>query len=256
MSELKNTQPPTPFNVLLIGDSCTDEYYIGHCDRLSPEAPVPVMKIVEHYNLPGMAGNVRSNFTALGIDVEYITNNENIVKTRYIDQRSGQHLLRVDSEPYVREWDGLTLCKLFEYDAIVISDYNKGFINYEQIGIILKECQVPVFIDTKKTELARMNGAFVKINSKEHSLAKSYSDNMIITLGDRGASYQGKIYPAPRVEVSDVCGAGDTFLAALTYQYLITGNIESAIEFANIAGSITVQHRGNYAPTLEEIRGH
>jgi bifunctional ADP-heptose synthase (sugar kinase/adenylyltransferase) len=162
----------------------------------------------------------------------------------------------VDSEPYVQEWDGLTLCKLFEYDAIVISDYNKGFINYEQIEIILKECQVPVFIDTKKTELSRMNGAFIKINSKEHSLAKSYSDNMIITLGDRGASYQGKIYPAPRVEVSDVCGAGDTFLAALTYRYLMTGNIESAIEFANIAGSITVQHRGNYAPTLEEIRGH
>jgi len=241
------------FKILLVGDSCVDEYYIGNCDRLSPEAPVPIIKIIDHYSLPGMAGNVRKNFTALGVDPEYITNIESIVKTRYIDQKSGQQLIRVDTEPYVQEWNGVTSLKLFEYDAIVISDYNKGFINYGQIEIILKESQVPVFIDTKKTNLARMTGAFVKINSKEYSLAKSYCENLIVTLGGQGARYRGKIYPAPRVEVSDVCGAGDTFLAALTYQYLTTGDIESAIEFANTAGSITVQHRGNYAPTLQEI---
>jgi D-beta-D-heptose 7-phosphate kinase/D-beta-D-heptose 1-phosphate adenosyltransferase len=241
------------FKILLIGDSCVDEYYIGNCDRLSPEAPVPIIKIIDHYSLPGMAGNVRKNFIALGVDPEYITNIESIVKTRYIDQKSGQQLIRVDSEPYVQEWNGVTSLKLFEYDAIVISDYNKGFINYGQIEIILKESQVPVFIDTKKTDLARMIGAFVKINSKEYSLAKSYCENLIVTLGGQGARYQGKIYPAPRVEVSDVCGAGDTFLAALTYQYLTTKKIETAIEFANKAGSITVQHRGNYAPTLQEI---
>jgi D-beta-D-heptose 7-phosphate kinase/D-beta-D-heptose 1-phosphate adenosyltransferase len=241
------------FKILLIGDSCVDEYYIGNCDRLSPEAPVPIIKIIDHYSLPGMAGNVRKNFIALGVDPEYITNIESIVKTRYIDQKSGQQLIRVDTEPYVQEWNGVTSLKLFEYDAIVISDYNKGFINYGQIEIILKESQVPVFIDTKKTDLARMMGAFVKINSKEYSLAKSYCENLIVTLGGQGARYQGKIYPAPRVEVSDVCGAGDTFLAALTYQYLTTKKIETAIEFANKAGSITVQHRGNYAPTLQEI---
>ena len=241
------------FKILLIGDSCVDEYYIGNCDRLSPEAPVPIIKIIDHYSLPGMAGNVRKNFIALGVDPEYITNIETIVKTRYIDQKSGQQLIRVDTEPYVQEWNGVTSLKLFEYDAIVISDYNKGFINYGQIEIILKESQVPVFIDTKKTDLARMMGAFVKINSKEYSLAKSYCENLIVTLGGQGARYQGKIYPAPRVEVSDVCGAGDTFLAALTYQYLTTKKIETAIEFANKAGSITVQHRGNYAPTLQEI---
>jgi D-beta-D-heptose 7-phosphate kinase/D-beta-D-heptose 1-phosphate adenosyltransferase len=241
------------FKILLIGDSCVDEYYIGNCDRLSPEAPVPIIKIIDHYSLPGMAGNVRKNFIALGVDPEYITNIQSIVKTRYIDQKSGQQLIRVDTEPYVQEWNGVTSLKLFEYDAIVISDYNKGFINYGQIEIILKESQVPVFIDTKKTDLARMMGAFVKINSKEYSLAKSYCENLIVTLGGQGARYQGKIYPAPRVEVSDVCGAGDTFLAALAYQYLTTKKIETAIEFANKAGSITVQHRGNYAPTLQEI---
>jgi sugar/nucleoside kinase (ribokinase family) len=51
-----------------------------------------------------------------------------------------------------------------------------------------------------------------------------------------------------------VCGAGDTFLAALVYQYLNSGkSIESAIEFAIKAAAVTVQHMGVYAPTLEEI---
>ena len=60
--------------------------------------------------------------------------------------------------------------------------------------------------------------------------------------------------PAPTVEVSDVCGAGDTFLAALVYRYIESKDIIDAIEFAVRASSITVQHLGNYAPTLEEIQ--
>jgi sugar/nucleoside kinase (ribokinase family) len=51
----------------------------------------------------------------------------------------------------------------------------------------------------------------------------------------------------------DVCGCGDTFMAALAAQYLFTKDIESAIIFANVAAGITVQHRGNYAPTYKEI---
>jgi sugar/nucleoside kinase (ribokinase family) len=62
-----------------------------------------------------------------------------------------------------------------------------------------------------------------------------------------------QVYTPPKVEVSDVCGAGDTFLAALTYGYLCTNSIENAIEFANRAASITVQHLGVYAPTLKDM---
>ena len=61
------------------------------------------------------------------------------------------------------------------------------------------------------------------------------------------------IYPTKTVEVVDVCGAGDTFLAALATQYLYTKDIEKSIIFANIAAGITVQHRGNYAPSYDEI---
>ena len=77
---------------------------------------------------------------------------------------------------------------------------------------------------------------------------------MIVTLGSRGAMYGNKIFPTKSVEVVDVCGCGDTFLAALSYQYLVTKSINEAIIFANNASSITVQKEGNYAPTLREIQ--
>ena len=93
--------PQTKFKVLLIGDSCVDEYFIGTCDRLSPEAPVPVIKIVENYTAPGMAGNVKDNLENLGVDVDFVTTDAVITKSRYIDQRSRQHLLRVDKEPKI-----------------------------------------------------------------------------------------------------------------------------------------------------------
>lgn len=66
--------------------------------------------------------------------------------------------------------------------------------------------------------------------------------------------YNNKVFPTTSsVDVIDVTGAGDTFLSALAYQFLYTNNIEHAIEFANRASSITVQHLGVYAPTLDEI---
>ena len=256
MTELKNTQAQTSLNVLLIGDSCTDEYYIGTCDRLSPEAPVPVIKIVDHYVLDGMAANVNLNLTNLGIDTDFVTNTEQIIKTRYIDKRSGQHLLRVDNERDIIPWSGRTPFPLDMYDAIVISDYNKGFLTYEHIENIIKSVNCPVFIDTKKTDVERFQGAWVKINELEYNKLKSECTGLIVTLGDQGAKvpHHDIHCPTKIVEVMDVCGCGDTFLSALTAQFLFTKDIEKAIMFANIAAGITVQHRGNYAPSYDEIR--
>ena len=110
-----------------------------------------------------------------------------------------------------------------------------------------------MFIDTKKTDLARFEGAFVKINSLENSLAKTLPTQTIVTLGKHGCRYGGEVYPAPQVEVADVCGAGDTFLAALVYQFLMLEQIPEALLFANRAASVTVKHMGVYAPKLEEI---
>jgi len=74
MIDSKNIQQHKKLKILLIGDSCIDEYRIGTVDRLSPEAPVPVVKIIKHFSTPGMAANVKINLEKLGIDVDFITN--------------------------------------------------------------------------------------------------------------------------------------------------------------------------------------
>jgi bifunctional ADP-heptose synthase (sugar kinase/adenylyltransferase) len=260
MTESNHTQQQEQFNVLLIGDSCTDQYNIGTVDRLSPEAPVPVVKIVDSYTIPGMAANVNLNLQNLGINADFVTNSEENIKCRYIDKRSGQHLIRVDNDPAIIQWDGQTPYSIDSYDAIVISDYNKGFLSYGNIEHIIKSANCPVFIDTKKTDLEKFSASWVylKINETEYKNLTSVPMNLIVTLGDKGAMLKNlcrnEVFPTKQVEVMDVCGCGDTFLSALTSQYLFTKDIEKAIMFANVAAGITVQHRGNYAPSYDEIR--
>ena len=117
--------------VLLIGDSCTDEYVYGSCERLNPEAPVPILKFNRKETKKGMAWNVRENIESFGIEVYMITNQETITKTRYIDEKYNQQILRVDNEPDLKPMeydlpDG-------HFDALVISDYDKGFLSNEKV---------------------------------------------------------------------------------------------------------------------------
>lgn len=257
MTELKNTQHLTLSKVLLIGDSCIDEYILGTVDRLSPEAPVPIIRVTGKTAVPGMAENVYLNLVALGITTDFVTNKEQIIKSRFIDQRSGQHLLRVDEEPKVSLWDGVTPHPISSYDLIVISDYNKGFLSYEHIEHVVSNASCPVFIDTKKTDLSRFTKAYVKINELEYNSSASSPENLIVTLGSQGALLKTTtvemFFPTTPVDVVDVCGCGDTFLAAVSYKFLVTGEISDAIVFANRAASLTVRHQGNYTPTLKEI---
>ncbi|NBO28706.1 MAG: hypothetical protein EBX47_08130 [Synechococcaceae bacterium WB8_1B_057] len=268
MTDSKNTQVPKKFKILLIGDSCEDEYYIGSCDRLSPEAPVPILKIQEHFTAPGMVANVKKNLQILEQRVDFLTNTATIKKIRYIDRRSGQHLLRVDDESNkITPWNK-NLPILFLggkkdmydfYDAVVISDYNKGFLSYEHIEEIIRDFKCPVFIDTKKRDLKRFEGAIIKINLHEFNNLTSTPNDMkglIVTNGENGAMHESIHYPAEKVEVSDVCGAGDTFLAWLVYGYLeSSGDMSRAIKLAIRAASESVKHRGNYAPKFGEIFG-
>jgi D-beta-D-heptose 7-phosphate kinase/D-beta-D-heptose 1-phosphate adenosyltransferase len=248
-----DSQPQKKFNILLIGDNCVDVYQYGTIDRLSPEAPVPVFVPTYREEREGMAGNVYNNLLVLGCDVDYIFGDTS-TKTRLIDQRSRQQIARIDddstSDPIVFDLDTTA------YDAIVISDYAKGVVDYDLVEAILKEVKCPVFVDTKLTELDRMEGAWVKINELEYSKIKTECTGLIVTRGARGADIVNRNIrcSAPAVEVVDVTGAGDTFLAAMAYQYLVTTDIESAVQFATRAASITVQNMGVYAPTLEEIQ--
>jgi bifunctional ADP-heptose synthase (sugar kinase/adenylyltransferase) len=142
------------------------------------------------------------------------------------------------------------------YDAIVISDYNKGTVDYELITDLIKTVTVPIYIDTKKTDLAQLDGCYIKINKLEHSQATSLPnpDKLIVTYGGDGAVWNGWVFsPDISNDITDVTGAGDTFLAALVYKHLETGNMATAVKFANRASGVTIKHVGVYAPRLEEI---
>jgi D-beta-D-heptose 7-phosphate kinase/D-beta-D-heptose 1-phosphate adenosyltransferase len=250
-----DTAQQTKYKILLIGDACEDIYTYGYVNRISPEAPVPIFE--PHYTIyrDGMAGNVRKNLEALGCEVDFIRGKTSR-KKRLIDERTKQQLLRLDedavSEPVTFETAIPPV-----YDAIVISDYNKGTVCYELIEELVKEVNVPIFIDTKKTDLARLAGCYVKINALEKSRATSFPDpeHLIVTHGSDGAFWNGWVYPAEIAgNVVDVCGAGDTFLAALAYKFLVTNSMPTAVKFANQAAAVTVQHVGVYAPRLEEIK--
>lgn len=249
------TQQQTSFKVLLIGDNCEDIYQFGTIDRLSPEAPVPVLQLTRQKKKPGMAGNVKENLEKLGCTVDFIYDRTSI-KTRYIDERSGQHIVRVDLDKISeKQFVKVPFDNLNQYEAIVISDYNKGTVDYDLICNLRIAYNGPIFIDTKKTDLQKIPDCYIKINKLEYDKLQSYpfEDYLIVTLGGEGAMHKEKFYSAPEVEVVDVTGAGDTFLAALTYKFLCTNDISKSIEFAIRASSITVQKLGVYAPTLGEI---
>jgi len=252
MTDLETTQPQTKFKILLVGDNCIDVYQYGTIDRLSPEAPVPVFVPTHSEERDGMAGNVHANLRALGCEVNFICGHAS-KKTRLIDSRSKQQIVRIDNDV---KSTAITFDTAISdaYDAVVVSDYNKGTVSYELIEELIA-LSIPIFIDTKKTDLERMQGAWVKINELEYSKIKSECSGLIVTRGSKGADAVHHEYSskAPKVEVVDVTGAGDTFLAALTYNYLHTKDIKRAMDFANQAAAVTVQHVGCYAPRMEEI---
>lgn len=247
----------TKFKILLVGDNGVDQYQYGIVNRISPEAPVPIIDYSHTDTKPGMAANVRENLLSLGCDVTFEHGLKTSIKTRIIDLKSKQQLVRIDQDLSSRPVK-INFNAISKYDAIVISDYNKGSVSYDVINDIRKHYTGPIFIDTKKTDLAKLEGLIIKINSSEFSKLITTPTNqteMIVTYGDKGAVWRNKTFSAEKVEVSDVCGAGDTFLAALAYGYINFDNdMENAIKFAIKASSVTVQHVGVYAPNLEEIK--
>ncbi len=250
--ETLNSQQPRQFKVLLIGDLCKDIYHHGAVERISPEAPVPVLKITETVEKAGMAGNVNTNLTTLGVDVDF-AHGESCTRTRIIDQKSKQHIVRLDKDVIS---DPINIdVVISSYDAVVISDYEKGMVSYDTVKQIRSMFDGPIFVDTKKTLLHILDGdnVFVKINNKEFDKLQTSCTNLIVTYGSTGVMYQANFFEAKKVEVSDITGAGDTFLAALVYQYLYTRDMQEAIKFAIRASAVAVQHVGVYAPTLEEI---
>ena len=248
--------------VLLIGDACLDIYTYVSNSRTNPENGTPIYKSIDDEKVNGgMSLNVCEGLLNLGLEVDHKSTAlfQYSSKNRIVDVDTNTHLFRLDSDIEANEID-ISKLDLFKYSAIVISDYNKGFVRDSTIKHIMGEYlgYGPIFLDTKKKDLNRYKGCIIKINQAEAVASTSLpKENIIVTLGEEGATFNGYNQRAMHVNCIDPCGAGDSFLAGLVYGYFQQERqgilAHTSIEFAMVNAALSVQHIGVYAPTLEEL---
>lgn len=245
--------------ILVIGDSCKDIFVYGEVSRLCPEAPVPVFQPKGQIENPGMAANVVCNLYSCGAEtVDLITNTDYPTKTRYVEEKSNHMIIRVDCESECAE--KLTTEKLKEidfkkYDAVIVSDYCKGFLDTEVMRSIAYAHPL-TFLDTKKElGLWALGFNFIKVNEPEWNKClaagatlSEWENQLIITRGAKGCEYKGQMYPVQKVNFLDVSGAGDTFLSGLVFSYLQTNDLPLSIKYANEVATMVVQERGVTTP--------
>ena len=199
----------------------------------------------------GMAMNVQNNISSLGVECDLITNNnwKNIKKTRHIDQRTNHMFIRIDENDNNYGNCDLSDVDWKKYDAVVISDYNKGFLTESDIRTITEKHEC-VFMDTKRILGSWANKVcYIKVNFSEYINTKPFlnetlNKKLIITMGSQGSKHCDVFYPVPRVEIKDTSGAGDTFVSGLVVKYVQTGDIEQSIVFANECATRVGQKRG------------
>lgn len=190
-------------NVLVIGDLMIDKYIIGDVSRISPEAPVPVLKQTRIERKLGGAGNVLANLKSLGANVRAMGRVGNdsegqfcidllsgkgvdcsmiwrfqttIVKTRVIS--SNQQFLRIDEEEIISPDEQYlidlrdNINNLLEnINVVVLSDYAKGFVSIDLAHLIIRICNeknIPVVVDPKGKNCGKYKGATaITPNNKE-----------------------------------------------------------------------------------------
>ena len=202
-----------------------------------------------------MAGNVVENLRALGVrKTELITNNEQIIKTRYVETKSNQMLLRVDGNDKVSNSFDYRKVDFDSYDAVIVADYDKGYLTYDNIKEIGENSKIS-FIDTKKTIGTGdyfKDYTFVKMNEVEWdncvekgAVYSEWKDKLIVTMSERGCMYNEKRYPVDNsIEVRDLSGAGDTWMASFVYEYIQSNDMDKSIQLANDNATLVVQKRG------------
>lgn len=197
--------------VLVVGDAMLDRYWHGKVERISPEAPVPVVAVGRADERPGGAANVARNVRALGARcrllsitgddaeanvLERLLKAENIDCTLYRDKlinttvklrviSRNQQLLRIDFESpaskdaRVKILDHY-LAHLREYGVVIVSDYGKGGLGYVQEMITAaREAGVPVIVDPKGDDYSHYRRAtLITPNRKEfEQVAGKFKDN-------------------------------------------------------------------------------
>ncbi len=180
-------------SVLVVGDIMLDRYWYGPTQRISPEAPVPIVKINQDEDRPGGAANVALNIASMGgkVTLAGITGDDEaslilethlqamdincqfnkvqsiptITKLRVMSRN--QQLIRLDFEESLKELDKGSLLNnvealVAEHDVLLLSDYDKGTLSDVQLLIqAAKKHQVPVLIDPKGNDFSKYRGASV-----------------------------------------------------------------------------------------------
>lgn len=183
-------------SILVIGDVMLDRYQWGEVKRISPEAPVPVVKVLSKTEVPGGAGNVALNLSGLGCPVcliglcgkdeagkrlKEILDAKGIVTAIQVDKErstttktrvmaNNQQLFRLDEEKSEQATPGLAqkILKQFKeklplHRAVVMSDYGKGVLSSpdtcEQIISMCKKANIPVIVDPKGRNWERYRNA-------------------------------------------------------------------------------------------------
>ena len=248
--------------VLVFGDVIVDKYIYGTSERISPEAPVPVVKYQHEVKTLGGAGLVYENLKSLGVDVTlFETNQPRSIKTRIICD--GHYITRIDDD---KDADGSAVLRnvlrsdFSQYDYVILSDYNKGVLD-ESLRIIehINKFDCKIIVDPKEHATQYKDAWLVKPNNSEFTKFGfcQWQGNIITTnAGDNVlASIDGVEYnlPVAQVEVSDVTGAGDCFLAAFVYGLTKNYDYTQCLELAIKGSRRAVQHVGTHILTHSDI---
>ena len=241
--------------VLVIGDVIIDKYIYGTSTRISPEAPVPVITYIEEKETRGGAGLVYENLKSLGVDVDmFETDGQVSVKTRIICD--GHYVTRIDDDAQANGTEVLKQVQetnFSQYDYVVLSDYNKGVL--DEAREIIKHVNTfncKIIVDPKENQWFYEGAWLVKPNYSEFESLEfdNWQGNIITTNAGEEviATIDGKRYEVPvdNLEVADVTGAGDCFLASFVYALTKGYDCEKAIKVAVRGSTESVKHAGTY----------
>ena len=241
--------------VLVLGDVIIDKYIYGTSTRISPEAPVPVITYIEEKETRGGAGLVYENLKSLGVDVDmFKTQGQVSVKTRIICD--GHYVTRIDDDAQANGTEVLKQVQetnFSQYDYVLLSDYNKGVL--DEAREIIKHINTfncKIIVDPKENQWFYEGAWLVKPNYSEFESLEfdNWQGNIITTNAGEEviATIDGKRYEVPvdNLEVADVTGAGDCFLASFVYALTKGYDCEKAIKVAVRGSTESVKHAGTY----------
>jgi len=255
--------------IKVIGDLIEDEYWFGTTSRQSPEAYIPIVEKIRKETKSGGAGNVFKNISALTNAQCYTDTNYKIPHKLRIFCND-KIIARVDEEQYCPVEIDYNFIR--KNDIIVLSDYNKGILH--NIKQIIKDCNIKqciTIVDPKKTFDNYQDCTILKANYKEfwdsckcppNEESLRYISNkfnirgIIVTCGEEnthmlyGSKY--RVISPSKVEVMDVTGAGDVFVAALARGIELDLDFFNAAEVASEMASLSVTKVGTYVLNSKE----